>query len=106
MEWHQVGDGAANRSRAGHRRFGALSWRAELACPFDGLSRSSIGSDLGRHRGLADEQFAHGRRYPGAVDAALLERSTDFVTAARSLRHHAERFGRSADKDERRTRLD
>ena len=39
-------------------------------------------------------------------DAALLERSTDFVTAARSLRHHAERFARSADKDGRRIRLD
>jgi hypothetical protein len=39
-------------------------------------------------------------------DAALLERSTDFVTAARSLRHHAERFSRSADKDARRSRLD
>ena len=39
-------------------------------------------------------------------DAALLERSTDFVTAAGSLRHHAERFGRSADKDGRRAQLD
>lgn len=39
-------------------------------------------------------------------DAALLERSTAFVTAARSLRHHAERFGRSADKDRRHAQLD
>ena len=39
-------------------------------------------------------------------DAALLERSTDFITAARSLRHHAERYGRTADKDGRRVRLD
>jgi hypothetical protein len=38
-------------------------------------------------------------------DAALLERSSDFVTAARSLRHHAERFGRSDDQSARRVAL-
>lgn len=35
-------------------------------------------------------------------DAALLDRGTDFVTAARSLRHLAERYGRAVDKDEQR----
>jgi 4-amino-4-deoxy-L-arabinose transferase-like glycosyltransferase len=39
-------------------------------------------------------------------DAALLERGTDFVTATRSLRHHAERFQRSADQTARRTKID
>jgi hypothetical protein len=39
-------------------------------------------------------------------DAALLERGTDFVTAARSLRHHAERFERSTDQAGRRSKID
>jgi hypothetical protein len=39
-------------------------------------------------------------------DAALLDRSTAFVTAARSLRHLAERYGRAVDQDEQRRRLD
>ena len=39
-------------------------------------------------------------------DAALLDRSTDFAAAARSLRHLAERYNRSLDKDEQRRRLD
>lgn len=39
-------------------------------------------------------------------DAALLENSTDFVAAARSVRHLAERYGRATDKEEQRRRLD
>jgi len=39
-------------------------------------------------------------------DAALLDRSTEFVSAARSLRHHAEQYLRSADQDARRVKLD
>lgn len=39
-------------------------------------------------------------------DAALLEKSTDFVAAARSARHLAERYGRATDKQEERRRLD
>lgn len=39
-------------------------------------------------------------------DAALLERSTEFVSAARSLRHHAEEFGGSKAQSWHRERLD
>lgn len=36
----------------------------------------------------------------------LLDGGTEFVVAARSLRHLAERYGRAVDKDEQRHRLD
>jgi len=39
-------------------------------------------------------------------DAALLDKGTQFVAAARSLRHHAERYLRSADQNARRAKLD
>lgn len=39
-------------------------------------------------------------------DAALLDRSTDFAAAVRSLRHLAESYGRPVDQDDQRRRLD
>jgi len=55
---------------------------------------------------MADQQFPDGRRHQGTVGCSLLDRSTEFSAAARSLRHLAERYGRAADKDDQRRRLD
>ena len=39
-------------------------------------------------------------------DAALLDRSSEFVAAIRSVRHLSERYQRSSDKDQQHARID
>lgn len=84
------------------RYLGAVSWLAPLTGFLGAVVRASLAGFVAwrtnNSRMAADIQ--------ARWDAALLEHSTDFVTAVRSLRHHAERFVRSTDKDRRRAQLD
>jgi hypothetical protein len=80
----------------------AVSWLA----PLTGFLGGVVGAALAGIVAWRTNSSRMAADIQARWDAALLERGTDFVTAARSLRHHAERFGRSADKDARRARLD
>lgn len=84
------------------RYLNAVSWLAPLLGFFGAVAGASLAGYIAwrtsNSRMAADIQ--------ARWDSALLERSTDFVTAVRSLRHHAERFARSTDKDRRRAQLD
>ena len=88
---------------AGTERYlGAVSWLA----PLSGFLGAVLGAALAGFVAWRTSNSRMAADIQARWDAALLERGTDFVTAARSLRHHSERFARSADKDGRRVRLD
>jgi hypothetical protein len=84
------------------RYLGAVSWLA----PLTGFLGAVVGASLAGFVAWRTNNQRMAADIQARWDSALLERSTDFVTAVRSLRHHAERFARSADKGGRRAHLD
>lgn len=84
------------------RYLGAVSWFAPLA----GFLGAVLGASLAGFVAWRTSNSRMAADVQARWDGALLERSTDFVMAVRSLRHHAERFARSTDKDRRRVQLD
>lgn len=88
---------------AGLERYvGVMSWLAPLA----GFLGGVVGATLAGLVAWRTNSSRMAADIQAQWDAALLERSTDFVTAARSLRHHSERFGRSSDQAARRGKID
>ena len=84
------------------RYVGAVSWLA----PLTGFLGGVVGATLAGLVAWRTNNSRMAADIQARWDGALLERGTDFVTAVRSLRHHAERFGRSADQAARRTQID
>jgi 4-amino-4-deoxy-L-arabinose transferase-like glycosyltransferase len=84
------------------RYVGAVNWLA----PLTGFLGGVVGAALAGLVAWRTNSSRMAADIQARWDAALLERGTDFVTATRSLRHHAERFQRSADQTARRTKID
>jgi hypothetical protein len=69
------------------RYLGAVSWLA----PLTGSLGAVVGASLAGFAAWRTNNSHMAADIQARWDAALLERSTDFVTAVRSLHHHAER---------------